>query len=85
MEKAFAVANLSVWALGLLVGIGFAVVGEVNGTDALAGRIFQLKTESQSLAIERDIFKDERDSFLESVKSERNRANRYRNTIGREE
>ena len=45
MKKAFLVASLSVWTLGLLVGIGFSVVGQVAGAQQLAGENYQLRAE----------------------------------------
>ena len=35
MKKAFAVASLAVWTLAILVGVGLAVVGQVNATNRL--------------------------------------------------
>ena len=75
MTKAFAVASLAVWTLGLLIGIGFAVVGEVNGNNDLPLENRQLLTEIQSLT-------SERDSLLESVKSERGRGDQYLGVLG---
>ena len=49
MKKAFLVASLSVWTLGLLVGIGFSVVGQVAGVQQLPGENYQLRAERDSL------------------------------------
>ena len=49
MKKAFLVASLSVWTLGLLVGIGFSVVGQVAGAQQLPGENYQLRAERDSL------------------------------------
>lgn len=75
MKKAFAVASLAVWTLGLLIGIGFAVQGEVNATNNLPFENRRMLTEIQSLA-------SERDSLLESVKNERGRGDQYLGVLG---
>ena len=49
MKKAFLVASLSVWTLGLLVGVGFSVVGHVTGVQQLPGANYQLRVERDSL------------------------------------
>ena len=49
MKKAFMIASLSVWTLGLLIGIGFAVLGEVTGVQQLPGENYQLRIERDSL------------------------------------
>ena len=49
VKKAFLVASLSVWTLGLLVGIGFSVVGQVAGAQQLPGENYQLRAERDSL------------------------------------
>ena len=49
MKKAFLVASLSVWTLGLLVGVGFSVVGHVTGVQQLPGENYQLRVERDSL------------------------------------
>ena len=49
MRKGFLVASLSVWTLGLLVGIGFSVVGHVTGVQQLPGENYQLRVERNSL------------------------------------
>ena len=49
MKKAFLVASLSVWTLGLLVGVGFSVVGHVTGVQQLPGENYQLRVERNSL------------------------------------
>ena len=49
MKKAFLVASLCVWTLGLLVGVGFSVVGHVTGVQQLPGENYQLRVERDSL------------------------------------
>ena len=49
MKKAFLVASLCVWTLGLLVGVGFSVVGHVTGVQQLPGENYQLRVERNSL------------------------------------
>ena len=49
MRKGFLVASLSVWTLGLLVGIGFSIVGQVAGVQQLPGENYQLRVERDSL------------------------------------
>ena len=63
MKTAFAVATLSVWTLALLIGIGFAVVGEVNGNNNQTLEILNLRAESQALASELGALKSERVSL----------------------
>ena len=75
MKKAFALATVSVWTLGLLIGIGFGVVGHVNATNKLPLENRQLVTENRSLAMERD-------SLVESVKSETARGDQYFGVLG---
>jgi hypothetical protein len=59
VKKIFLVASLSVWTLGLLVGIGFSVVGQVAGVQQLPGENYQLRAE--------------RDSLKNTIDSERNK------------
>lgn len=58
MKKAFMISSLSVWTLALLIGVVFAVVGQVTGVQQLPGENYQLRTERDSLketiATERD-------------------------------
>ena len=70
MKKAFAISSLSVWTLALLIGLGIAVMQQVNSTNTLFLENRQLGIHSQSLA-------SERDSLLQSVKSERSRGDQY--------
>ena len=49
MKKAFMIASLTVWTIGLLVGIGFSVVGQVAGVNQLPGENYQLRAERDSL------------------------------------
>ena len=49
MKKAFMVVSLTVWTLGLLIGIGFSVVGQVTGVQQLPGENYQLRAERDSL------------------------------------
>jgi len=48
------VASLSVWTFGLLVGIGFSVVGHVTVVQQLPGENYQLRAERDSLKAERN-------------------------------
>ena len=59
-EKNLAIKTVATWRLGLLIGISFAVVGEVNGTNNQVSEILELRSESRSLA-------GERESLLELV------------------
>ena len=43
------VVSLTVWTLGLLIGIGFSVVGQVTGVQQLPGENYQLRAERDSL------------------------------------
>jgi len=63
MKKAFAVATVSVWTLGLLIGVGFAVAGEIIATNDLPAENLQLAKV--------------RDALLDSVKSEHGRGDQY--------
>ena len=36
-EKAFGIVSLTIYSFGLVIGLGFAVVGEVNGNNKLIG------------------------------------------------
>ena len=49
MKKAFIIASLAVWTLGLLVGVGFSVVGHVTGVQQLPSENYQLRAERDSL------------------------------------
>lgn len=75
MKKAFAVSGLAVWTLGLLVGLGFAVVGHVNATNQLPWKNLQLINENQSL-------ESEQDALQELVESQRSRGDEYLGVIG---
>jgi len=64
VEKAFLVASLSVWTLGLLVGIGFSIVGQVAGVQQLPGENYQLRAERDSL---KNTIDSERDQHADTV------------------
>ena len=49
MKKAFMVASLSVWTLGLLLGFGLSVAGHVTGVQQLPGENYQLRAGRDSL------------------------------------
>ena len=70
MKKAFGIATLTFWILGLLIGLGFGVAGEVNANNKLPMENLRLLTEIQALT-------SEIDSLLESVKNERVRGSQY--------
>ena len=73
MKKAFAIASLAVWSLGLLVGMGFAVAAEVAGV--------------HELPLENRLLRTERDSLLETIAIDRKdhagRVDHYLVAIGR--
>ena len=64
VKKAFLVASLSVWTLGLLVGIGFSIVGQVAGVQQLPGENYQLRAERDSL---KNTIDSERDQHADTV------------------
>ncbi len=64
MKKAFLIASLSVWTLGLLVGIGFSVAGQVAGVKQLPSENYQLRAERDSL---NDTIDTERDKHADNV------------------
>ena len=64
MKKAFMIASLAVWTLGLLVGIGFSVVGQVTGVQQLPGENYQLRAERDSL---KNTIDSERDQHADTV------------------
>ena len=68
MKKAFAVASLAVWTLGLLIGIGFAVAGTVNATNRLPAENHALLQEVASL-------KFGQQKLLETLAAERTQRN----------
>lgn len=82
MKKAFTIASLVVWTLGLLVGMGFAVAGEVTETNKLPGENHLLWTENNRLQTENNRLQTERDSLENTVATERNRVDRYLASIG---
>ena len=51
MKKAFAIASIAVWTLGLLIGLGFVVVGQVNATNRLPAENYALLQEVSALTI----------------------------------
>ena len=71
MKKAFVVATVAVWALGLIIGLGFGVAGELTGTNKFPGKIHQLRTERNSLietiAVERYEHDGRVDQYLASI------------------
>lgn len=73
MKKAFVIASLSVWTLGLLLGIGFSVAGQVAGVNQLPGENYQLRAERDSL---KETIDSERDMHADKVQ-------RYNVAIGR--
>ena len=74
MKNAFLVASLSVWTLGLLVGIGFSVVGHVTGVQQLPGENYQLRAERDSL---KNTIDSERDQHADTVQGYRVAINRW--------
>ena len=64
MKKTFMVASLSVWTLGLLLGIGLSVAGHVTGVQQLPGENYQLRAERDSL---KDTIDTERDKHTDHV------------------
>ena len=64
MKKAFAVATLTVWSLGLLIGLGFGVVGLVNATGKLPLENRQLLAENRSLATKVGLERGRSDQYL---------------------
>ena len=75
MKKAFAISGLTVWTLGLVIGLGFAVVGQMNGTNKLPFENRRLQTENRSLS-------SERDSLRVSLKTERGLSDQYLGILG---
>jgi len=64
MKKALVIASLFIWTLGLVVGLGFAIAGEVTAINNLPAENQQLKREHKAM-------KSDRDSFANSLKIER--------------
>jgi hypothetical protein len=54
LKRAFTIAGLIEWTLSLVVGMGFAIAGQVTGINHLPFENHNLREESQSLATERD-------------------------------
>ena len=76
MKKAFTIATLGIWVLSLLIGMGFAVAGEVTGDN-------ELPFENQHLRSARLSLTTERDSLLESIAVARTEHDNYLAAIGR--
>ena len=58
MKKAFGIVSLTIYSFGLIIGLGFAVVGEVNGSNKLIGDKVALAHEVASLEVERQTLMD---------------------------
>ena len=58
MKKAFGIVSLTIYSFGLIIGLGFAVVGEVNGSNQLIGDKVALAHEVASLEVERQTLMD---------------------------
>jgi len=54
MKKAFAIASVSIWTIGLVLGLGFAVAGEVTAINDLPAENQQLKREHKAMEADRD-------------------------------
>ena len=54
MKKAFAIASVSIWTIGLVLGLGFSVAGEVTAINDLPGENLQLKREHKAMEADRD-------------------------------
>ena len=52
MKKAFGIVSLTIYSFGFIIGLGFAVVGEVNGSNKLIGDKVALANEVASLEVE---------------------------------
>ena len=58
MKKAFGIVSLTIYSFGLIIGLGFAVVGEVNGSNKLIGDKVALAHEVASLEVEQQTLMD---------------------------
>jgi len=54
LKRAFTIAGLTAWTLSLVAWMGFAIAGQVTGTNQLPFENQHLRKESKSLATERD-------------------------------
>jgi hypothetical protein len=73
VKKAFMISSLSVWTLALLIGVVFAVVGQVTGVQQLPGENYQLRTERDSLketiATDKETIATERDKHAGDIEN----------------
>ena len=58
MKKAFGIVSLTIYSFGLVIGLGFAVVGEVSGSNQLIGDKVALANEVASLEVEQQTLMD---------------------------
>ena len=58
MKKAFGIVSLTIYSFGFIIGLGFAVVGEVNGSNKLIGDKVALAHEVASLEVEQQTLMD---------------------------
>ena len=58
MKKAFGIVSLTIYSFGLIIGLGFAVVGEVNGSNKFIGDKVALTHEVASLEAEQQTLMD---------------------------
>ena len=58
MKKAFGIVSPTIYSFGLVIGLGFAVVGEVNGSNQLIGDKVALANEVASLEVEQQTLMD---------------------------
>ena len=66
MKKAFVVASISIWAIGLVIGIGFSIVGEITAVN-------NLPAENQELRREHKAMEADRNSIANALATERER------------
>ena len=51
LKRAYTIAGLAAWALSLVVGMGFAIAGQVTGTNDLPFENLRLRNEIQPIRI----------------------------------
>ena len=73
MKKAFAVASISVWTLGLIIGLGLGVAAQVDATNRLPLENRILRQEVLSTQQEVSSIKIEQQNLLETLAMERHR------------
>ena len=67
LKRAFTIAGLAAWTLSLVAWMGFAIAGQVTGTNDLPFENLRLRKEIQSLGTDRDSLQEKVDRYVTAI------------------